>query len=89
MINFKSTKEDATLIALIVDRVELLHPLGDNRMKLYMDLTACHLNGTPLKLAEMIDMADADFIHDINGIVKHIDRTTGKLGDCFVPRCAG
>lgn len=26
--------------------------------------------------------------HDIAGIMRHIDRNTGKLTRCFMPRCA-
>lgn len=55
-----------------------------------MDLTACHANGCPLLLDDMLaDNADQSSVyHDLFGIRKHIDRETGKLGDCFVPRYA-
>ena len=51
-----------------------------------MDITACHCNGCPLKLAELEKADDGNFSHDIFGIRRHIDRRTGELGDCFLPR---
>lgn len=55
-----------------------------------MDITAAHANGNPLKLAEMVAAIgtenESDVLHDLFGIRRHIDRSTGKLGDCFSPR---
>lgn len=53
-----------------------------------MDLEACHCNGMPLDLQKLLDAPDGDFGHDVFGIRRFIDRETGKLTDCFVPRCA-
>jgi len=53
-----------------------------------MDIDACHSNGCPLKLAEMLAADDSNFAHDVFGIRRHISRTTGKLGGCFLPRFA-
>lgn len=53
-----------------------------------MDITACHANGTPLRLRELLDAPEFDFAHDVLGIRRHIDRTTGQLQDCFLPRFA-
>jgi hypothetical protein len=53
-----------------------------------MDLTACHANGCPMDFETLLSAPDADFVHDVGGIHRYIDRTTGRLGDCFVPRCA-
>jgi hypothetical protein len=55
-------------------------------MKLCMDIDATHCNGTPLKLEELLKADDANFAHDVFGIIRHIDRTTGKLTMCFLPR---
>lgn len=54
-----------------------------------MDITAVHANGNPLKLAELLATDDFNFTHDVFGITRHIDRETGKLGGCFVPRFSG
>lgn len=53
-----------------------------------MDITATHANGCPLKLAELLAADDFNFSHDVAGIYRHLDRTTGKLLDCFLPRFA-
>lgn len=50
-----------------------------------MDLEAAH-NVSPLKLGELVKADDENFAHDIWGIARHIDRETGKMGDCFLPR---
>ena len=53
-----------------------------------MDIDACHNNGCPLKLQELLDADDFNFAHDVFGIRGNIDRTTGELLNCFVPRYA-
>jgi hypothetical protein len=57
-----------------------------NAMDLNMDITACHLNGNPLRLTDMLKDDDLNFMHDVHGIQRHIDRTTGKLKNGFSPR---
>lgn len=86
-INWTTTAEDAALIEKIVDRAEsegLLH----NRMNCTMDITACHLNGTPLRLADWLAADAFNFCHDLHGIDRFMDRTTGKLTGHFLPRFA-
>ena len=53
-----------------------------------MDVTACHLNGCPLKLDALLAAEEFDFAHDVFGIGRHIDRRNGTLKDCFLPRFA-
>lgn len=53
-----------------------------------MDLEACHANDMELDFQMLLDFDLCDFLHDIYGISYHIDRSTGKLQNCFVPRCA-
>lgn len=53
-----------------------------------MDLTACYASGTPLYLADLLAAARVDFGHDLLGITRTIDRTTGHLTDHFLPRYA-
>ena len=38
--------------------------------------------------AGMLAADDFNFGHDVFGIYRHLDRTTGKLMNCFVPRFA-
>jgi uncharacterized protein DUF6874 len=51
-----------------------------------MDITATHANGNPLKLQELLEADAVTFAHDVFGIRHHIDRDTGQLKNCFVPR---
>jgi hypothetical protein len=53
-----------------------------------MDVTACHLNGTKLDLEQLLAFDDFNFCHDVFGIARHLDRSTGALQNCFLPRCA-
>jgi hypothetical protein len=89
-MQFDISREDSELVWKIVDRAQaLLTSMGNfNRMATAMDLTACHANGTSLDLLGILSADDFNFAHDVCGIMRHIDRTTGKLGDCFVPRYA-
>jgi hypothetical protein len=85
------TKEEFQIIRRIVTRADALAAsLGVrlDRMSLMMDVEATHVGGCPLKLSELYDADDSNFLHDIGGITRHMDRRTGKLGDCFVPRFA-
>ncbi|MDF1565302.1 MAG: hypothetical protein P1V51_19855 [Deltaproteobacteria bacterium] len=51
-------------------------------------LTLAHLNGCPLRLEELAAASDYDLLHDVTGIHNHLDRETGKLTGCFLPRYA-
>lgn len=42
----------------------------------------------PLRLDALLSAPDFDFAHDVFGILRHIDRATGELGNCFVPRAS-
>ena len=55
-------------------------------MDAMMDIEACHSNGCPLRLNELLATDDGNFGHDVFGIRRHLDRETGKLGGCFLPR---
>lgn len=86
-IQFDCSREDSLLITEISKRAQRLD-LRYSLLDADMDLTACHCNGTPLKLVELLAADDANFAHDVFGIRRHLDRTTGKLTDCFAPRYA-
>lgn len=53
-----------------------------------MDITACHANGCPLKLRELLAAEDFNFAHDVFGIRRHLNRETAQLGDYFMLRFA-
>jgi hypothetical protein len=88
-INWTPNDEDKALIDQILDRAETAgHLKKRNRLNSEMDITACHLNGTPLCLAEWLHADDFNFLHDLYGIDSHMNRNTGRLVGCFVPRFA-
>lgn len=86
---FTATKREHALIKKIVTRAQHLavdagfHYTTTDAM---MDVEACHCNGNPLDLKKLLGFDDFNFAHDVFGIRRHIDRTEGKLLDCFLPR---
>lgn len=89
MVNFTVTRADRATIEKIASRaVELARQAGIHYHKLdaMMDITACHSNGNPLRLADLLQADDFNFGHDILGIRKNIDRNTGELHNSFCPR---
>ena len=58
-----------------------------NWMQLLMDVQAVTLH-VRIDFAAWLAADDADFAHDVGGIQNHINRDTGELEDCFVPRFA-
>lgn len=93
-IRFDATLKDRELIKKITRRaMDMLESMGDKtsaelEQDFRMDLTAVHLNDTPIDLGKLLGADDFNFVHDIMGIRKHLNRTTGKLENCFLPRCA-
>lgn len=89
--SFKTSRFEADIIDKIIDRtMELVerHGVDYDRMTAYMDIMACHANGRPLDLNKLLNAPSFDFSHDVFGIARHIDRRTGALLNCFVPRCS-
>lgn len=87
MVKFNSTKEDDNWISLITKRAN--EELGiTDPISLWMDLDATNSNGTPLDFKKLLGFDKANFGHDIYGIMACIDRETGQLTRCFLPRCA-
>lgn len=88
--SFHTTREEVILINKIIARAEALAQSGHtiDRMAAHMDISVCIANGCPLKLQEWLDAPDFDFAHDFYGIARHINRKTGQLEDCFLPRFA-
>jgi hypothetical protein len=91
-INFSLSPTDRILIGAIIDRIDTMKQLAGEgataRMSLSMDLAACHLNGCPLRLYDLSNAEPHNLAHDVFGISNHIDRSTGKLTQCFRPRYA-
>ena len=87
MIEFaKFTETEQEAIDRIVERGEdRLPPSVFDRMTFRMDIAAVHAH-TPLDLEEWSKADAFEFLHDVTGIIRHTDRHTGELTDCFVPR---
>lgn len=83
-VNFNCTAEEAEIIEKIAERACEKFDITD-KVSLISNVTATHCNGNRLRLQEFLDSDDLDFVHDIGGIMGHIDQNTGKLTDCFLP----
>ena len=61
---------------------------GYCRINLVMDLCAADgVNGNnPLDWDRLLSADDFNFMHDVAGICRHMNRETGELGGCFLPR---
>jgi len=91
MINWNATAEDIVVIVKIAKRVsEMATSMGGKYpiLEANMDVSATHLNGCSLKLEELLAADDFNFGHDVFGIRQNINRETGKLENCFLPRFA-
>lgn len=90
VLNWKTTRADGAMLREVWSRAAGLCEKHGIEVPddLLMDLTACHLNGCTIDLPRLLAAPDTDFAHDVFGIRRHIDRETGGLGGCFLPRCA-
>jgi len=89
MIDFSKlniSKADTLKILNIMQRAAAIVQSVDG-LSLTMDLEIVH-NNVGLRLDDLLAADDENFCHDIFGIMAHIDRSTGALKDCFVPRFA-
>jgi hypothetical protein len=83
-------KRESLLLTMIADRADKLARRYNNptpRWKFALDLALAH-RWQPLDLELLFAADDGNFAHDLFGIVRHIDRSTGAMRDCFVPRFA-
>ena len=94
MIRWANDFKTIDLTVKIADRyLELCDKLNmpsckPKKLTVVMDIDACHSNGCPLKLGELLRASDFEFAHDVGGIITNINRETGKLENCFLPRYA-
>lgn len=90
-VSFITSTADRALIEQIVARVMARlreAKVKRARIEVLMDIVATHANGCPLRLADLLAADDANFLHDIGGIARHLNRETGQLGGFFRPRFA-
>lgn len=81
------SKEEKGLLNDILKRAKDTGLLLGDRTDLEMDLLATHQNGTPLDFQKLFNFNAFNFIHDILGIQRELNRSTGKLA-FFLPRAA-
>lgn len=84
----KATIEDYELAGKIARRAA--KELGKNidYKTIVMDVVAAHISGCRLKLKDLLKADRFNFLHDICGINENLDRETGDLLNCFLPRYA-
>ena len=90
------SKKEMQLISDIADIAIEKYNIGEGKLSLMMDIDYAHqdcpLDLERLKLAGMYNVGEEgnlyDFLHDICGIIKNLNRETKKLDNCFVPRFA-
>lgn len=87
-VSFDVEPEERALIRKIVDRANRMKliPRGFGKLGLDMDLCATIAQGNPLRLDELLAADNFNFAHDVCGIMRHMNRETGELTNCFEPR---
>lgn len=93
-VKFDCTDDELALVEQIVDRAKAGGWVKGAKspkhwydgLTMRMDLIAVNANGCRMDFERMLAADDSNFLHDVAGIAKHLNRQTGKLGDCFMPR---
>jgi hypothetical protein len=90
-VSFNVSAADAAIIGRIADRAYAADKQTNGRsacslLEWRMDITACHANGNPLRLDDLLAADDFNFAHDAFGIARHLNRQTGQLENFFSPR---
>lgn len=88
----KLNNEEMLIISKIADRYIKMFSVFSRANKadkqdVEMDLTACHITDCKLDLQKILEADDYNFAHDVVGIRTNLDRDTGKLLNCFLPKC--
>ncbi len=86
-IKFTASLKDYMTIMEISHRA-VAAGLYKSRIDCQMDIECTHSNGRPIRLNELRHADDPDFIHDVDGIRRHLCRETGALLNGFMPRYA-
>lgn len=95
-VSFDMTDAEMELIERIADRAQEAGLCRGERkprhwyerLTLIMDLAATNANGCPMDFERMLAADDFNFLHDIAGIARHINRRTGLMDHRFLPRFA-
>lgn len=88
-VSFDCPEAERKIIRAIARRARALYleyKVDRPALDIDMDICATHCNGNPLRLADLLAADDFNLLHDVSKIARHLNRETGKLEDCFVPR---
>lgn len=91
MINFDVNETESKIIRRIADRAIAMaaeESIDYDLTDAEMDIIATHANGCKLQLSKLLSAEPFDFAHDVFGIRRHLNRTTGQLENHFWPRYA-
>ena len=83
-----SQGETRTISAIAKRAVAILPERLGSRMDLIMTLEAVHGGACRLNLSGLLAASDGDLLHDVVGMLRYLDRDTGELTGCFLPRYA-
>lgn len=88
MLKFNATREDLDWITQIVDRALENKSLASKTdfISLSMDIELVHCRDIRLNLQGLFEADNFNFFHDIIGIHNNLNRSTGELDNCFLPR---
>ena len=88
MIEFNYDSFDAA--EAVYDRANRMGIAHADKTAIVLDLLAANgVNGNaPLDYARLLSFRDGDFGHDFGGIRANLNRRTGQIVNCFLPRCA-
>ena len=92
----KITRKESATIIKIVKRAEDAGWVQGHRAPdhwytpctMIIDLQECHKRNMPLDFERLLGADDFNFLHDVSGIARHMNRDTGMLENCFRPRFA-
>jgi hypothetical protein len=94
-VQFTATPEEREIVRRISRRVAEFYVVQgkeilpiDMMLEIQMDLCAVHANGCPMDFVRLEQADDFNLLHDVSGIARHLDRSTGKLTGMFRPRFA-
>lgn len=87
MPNQVTNVRDLQLIRRIVARaLQINQQVPLSRLDLRRDIGMVHTNGCPLHLWALLHANEMDFIREVLGIHRHLNRETGQLDPIFAPR---
>ncbi len=82
------TRKDMNNVSKVVKKARKL--LVDIALppQIEMDLHAAILGGCKMDFVKFLGFDKFNLLHDLFGIHANVNHDTGKLDNCFLPRCA-